>query len=169
MRANIANELERLKSEDTILRVLRNLKPTTFNEILQRTNVSSRTLSKHLGRLVDRSLIEKQDRKYRITAVGVEYLMPLAHQLEKFREHRKRLTSAAATLHLRDLAVEMTRISPSETCIGIIHVSVPRQPQWNSDERCKMDRALTQVMRTITHSVPKDCKEYNVTITGTLR
>jgi DNA-binding HxlR family transcriptional regulator len=168
MRPNIANEFERMKSEDTILTVLRNLKPTTFNEILLRANVSTRTLSKHLSRMVVRGLIEKQDRKYRITAVGVEYLPHLARQLEDFREHGKRLPSASANRHLLDDAVEVTTTrSPSETCIGIIHVSVPRRAE--PVERCKMDRALTKATYIIIHSVPKGCKEYNVTITGTLR
>jgi len=152
-----------LKSQYAILNALRDLKLTRFNEVLLKSKVSSRTLSKHLRLLVNRGLTQKQDRKYRITSVGVETLAQLADKLEKFHQHNLRLPSRR---NLRDYSVEVTRISPSETCVAIIHIMAPRR---GFSERTKIDRALTEAIRTIMECVPSDCKEYNVAISGTKR
>jgi DNA-binding HxlR family transcriptional regulator len=167
MPANITNEYEMLRREDAILGVLRNLELARFNEILEKARVSSRTLSKHLERLVNRGLIQKEDREYRITKAGVGYLSQLPSKLEKFRQHKMRLLSANVRQDLQDHAVEVTRISASETCIGIIRLSVRRERKFS--ESSSIDRALTVAMRTIRECVPPDCEQYNVTISGTKR
>jgi DNA-binding Lrp family transcriptional regulator len=169
MPANITNEFRVLESVNLILTALENLKPMRYKEIEERTGVSSRTLSKHLRDLVTRGLIDKRDRRYCITSIGLQYLPRLADQLGNFRQCKMTLASLGGKRLMRHTAVEVTRITPSETCVGIVHVSVPRRVE--SSERYKMDRALTNALYTIADSLslPKDFKEFTITITGARR
>jgi len=167
MPVNIYNEFRLLGSQHAILAALENLQPKRFKEILRESRVGRKTLSKHLNNLVARALVAKDDRWYRITSMGVGYLGHLAQQLEKFDQYRMRLASLNTKRLLRHDAVEVTRIGPSGTCIGIFHVSLPRRLRLQ--ERAKIDRALTETILIITGCVPEDSKRYDMTINGSLK
>jgi len=167
MLGNIHNEFQLLSSQHAILVALENLQPKKFKNIQSAAKVSSKTMSKHLGNLVAQGLVEKEDRKYRITSMGLEHLGHLAQQLRKYNRYRTRIASLNTKRLLRHDAIEVTGTGPSGACVGIVHVSLPRRLRLQ--ERSKIDHALTETIHIIARCLPKDSKRYDVTINGTLK
>jgi DNA-binding Lrp family transcriptional regulator len=160
--ANIANEFRFLSNEGAILAVLEK-GGARFKDLEERTRLSPRTLWKHLQSMSARGLIEGNG-GYRITSVGSKHLESLEEKLRSLSQLEKRPASIRARLLPRHYAVEVTRVTPSEKCVGLFRVSLVRE--LNFRERDKMDRALTEAINLIVNSIPADTKEYNATIAG---
>jgi DNA-binding HxlR family transcriptional regulator len=169
LQVNIWNEYKMLQNQSKILITLRTLELkdpelTGFSEIQIRTRVSSRTLSKHLKTLIGLGVIQKQGRSHRLTSMGITYMEQLPSQLKEFRRYEQMSPSTNEENLMRDSAMEVTKTSTSETCVGIIRYSVSRGEKFI--ERSSLDRILTEFMRIIMKGMPSVCREYEVTITG---
>ena len=104
---------------------------------------------------------------YRITSVGSKHLESLAEKLRSLSQLEKKPASTRARALPRHYAVEVTRVTPSEKCVGLFRVSLARE--LNLQERDIMDKALTKAIYLIVNSIPADTKEYNATIAGPFR
>lgn len=165
MPVNIYNEFQHLSSQHAILTALENLQPKKFKKIQSEAKVTSKTMSRHLGNLVGQGLVSKEDRGYRITSMGVEHLDHLVQHLKKFDQYRKKLASLGTKRLLRHDAIQVTSISRSGTCVGIVHVSLERR--LTVKERSKIDRILTDTIHIVACCVPKGSKRYDISISGT--
>jgi DNA-binding MarR family transcriptional regulator len=164
MCANVQNEVNFLKNESKMLAALERMGAGRFKDLEKMTELSPRTLSKHLGSTSARGLIERWDKGYRITNLGIEHLRRLEIQLRSLS--KRRLASMHRSLP-GHYAVEVTHVKSSERCVGLLSVSLARE--LNLRERSDMDRALTDAIDLIANSIPADSRGYNATIMSSFK
>jgi len=167
MHRNLENQYRTLYNDHKILTVLGESEPFGFRQIHRQAGGSQRTLWKHLKALHRRRAVRKIRGKYLITDAGLAFIGRLERQVKLFEQYKKDASYPSSRSYLQDYAVDITRIHASgHVCIGTFKVSLPGMLQ--PERRQELDKTLTQVVRIISSAIPKDVKEYEVTIAGTL-
>lgn len=89
MRQNPKNQFRILHNDHKILIALKRAGPSRFTELHRDIRSSQRTLAKHLKTLTDEGMIEKLDRVYNITELGLGSIGRLETQMEELRQYQK--------------------------------------------------------------------------------
>jgi hypothetical protein len=126
--------------------------PIAFNELQQKASVSSRTLAEHLKNFTP-TIAQKVGRKYRITQAGIERLKNIEQDLETWKRRGKRDYVEA---------VEVYFIGPEYSGKGILRVTSPKPLEVK--EYAKMDAAITSAFGTFRSLVPKDSKNWRLSV-----
>ena len=156
---NLGNELKLLAARYRILRALNSDgSPVPFNELQKNAAVSSRTLFKHLQRFLDsrQGIVEKlkDTGKYRLTEHGKVYR-------EKIRLELAERTRLGVYQSSPDI-IEVDSIGRDYFCRGTITISSQNKLQYG--ERQRLDKVLTQAIRTIKPAIPQGYRHAKVSI-----
>ena len=154
----VGNDQKYLDAEYRVLTCLYSSDSTLgFNELQERTSVSSRTLAKHLKNLVPKN-VRKEDKKYRITDAGRK----LVENMDQDREiGKKEGPPSYAEM------VKVYSLDRNNFCMGTVKVTSSKKllPQ----ERQKLDKAITNSIRTFNSIVPKESQNWKVSIYSHIR
>jgi DNA-binding HxlR family transcriptional regulator len=155
-----ASQTKYVTAEYQILRALESAdSPVGFNALEKRAGVSSRTLAKHLGRLVPK-LVHNVKGKYDLTNDGRRYKAEVESQLDEWRRRRR-------SNQPPEEIVEVYSVGPSYTCRGRFVVSCHGKLQER--ERESLDRALTEAIRTVKSAIPNASRTCRVSINWSSR
>ncbi len=157
----LKNRLQVKRNYRKILSALVRLGPTNFTMIHRAVGCSTRTLAKHLADLTTDGLIEKEGRRYSITAHGLRSTDKLDQQLKNYRTY----TPAVESKKQFECTVEVTRFShPSQMAMGLFRAVVKKQLQ--PSQRDELHKALTKMISIISSALPDETERYRVFITG---
>ena len=155
-----ANQPKYVTAEYQILRALESAdSPVGFNALEKRAGVSSRTLAKHLGRLVPK-LVHNVKGKYDLTDDGRRYKGEVESQLDEWRRSRR-------SNQPPEEIVEVYSVGPSHTCRGRFAVSCQRKLQMREHE--SLDKALTEAIRIVRSAIPNASRTCRVSINWSSR
>lgn len=150
----VGNVQEYLKAEYQVLKNLASSDSALgFNELQEKTSVSSRTLAKHLKNLVPKN-VQKEGEKYRITDEGRQLVTDIKRDLEIWKKKGGSRQSHVET-------VEVYSIGPKHFCKGTVKVTSTRE--LLPKERKKLDKAVTYAIRTFSSIVP-DSRNWRISI-----
>ncbi|MGA2785006.1 MAG: hypothetical protein ABSF09_09955 [Candidatus Bathyarchaeia archaeon] len=128
--------------------------PVPFNELQEKASISSRTLAKYIHN--SPKIVQKLGRKYSITEAGIERLRNIKRDLETW-------TKKEGDDGQYDVdPVEVVFIGPKNFCKGTLKLTSPRD--LLPGEREKMDRAITDAIRTFRSLVPEGSKNWRLSI-----
>ncbi len=128
--------------------------PIGFNELQEKSSVSSRTLAEHLKRFIP-TMARKVDGKYSITDTGRRRVENIERDLEMWTKQRNGHQYRAET-------VEVYSIGPKHFCKGRLIVTSPRK--LIPEERKKMDKAITHTIRTFSSIVPEGSRNWRISV-----
>ena len=149
----IGNVQKYFKTEYRVLRDLASSDSALgFNELQEKTSVSSRTLAKHLKNLVPKN-VQKEGEKYHITDSGRHFKTDVKRKL-------KHLKKKSCQSHVGK--VEVYSIGPKHFCKGTMEVTSTRE--LLPKEREKLDKAITYAIRTFRSIVPEDSRNWRISI-----
>jgi hypothetical protein len=151
----LPNMQKYLKAEYRILSELASADSAIgFNELQEKSSVSSRTLAEHLKHFIP-TMARKADGKYSITDTGRRRVENIERDLEMGTKRRNGHQYPAET-------VEVYSIGPEHFCKGRLTVTSPRK--LLPKEREKMDKALTHTIGTFSSIVPKDSRNWKISV-----
>ncbi|MCW4043712.1 MAG: hypothetical protein NWE90_08330 [Candidatus Bathyarchaeota archaeon] len=151
----VGNVQEYMKAEYQVLRDLASsYSALGFNELQEKTSVSSRTLAKHLKNLVPKN-VQKEGEKYRITDAGRQLVANIKPDLGTWTKKGGSRQSCVET-------VEVYSIGPKHFCKGTVKVTSTRE--LLPKEREKLDKAITHAIRTFSSIVPEDSGNWRISI-----
>ena len=150
----VGNVQEYMKAEYQVLRDLASsYSALGFNELQEKTSVSSRTLAKHLKNLVPKN-VQKEGKKYRITDTGRQLVADIK------RDFMWKKKGGSRQSHVE--SVEVYSIGPKHFCKGSVKVTSTRE--LLPKERKKLDKAVTYAIRTFNSIVPEDSRNWRISI-----
>jgi DNA-binding PadR family transcriptional regulator len=128
--------------------------PVAFNQLQKKASVSSRTLAKYIRD--SPTIVQKLERKYSITEAGIERVRNIKRDLETWTEKE-----GDGSQYDVD-PVEVFFIGPKNFCKGTLKVTSPRK--LLPGEREKMDRAISDAIRTFRSLIPEGSKNWRLSI-----
>ncbi|WP_455279345.1 DUF7347 domain-containing protein [[Eubacterium] cellulosolvens] len=128
-----------------------------FNELQEKTTVSSRTLAKHLKNLVPKN-VQKDGKKYRITDAGRKLV-------EDIKQDPKVWKKGGHQSHVE--MVEVYSIDRNHFCRGTVKVKFNRK--LLPKERKKLDKAITHTIRTFSSIIPEESRNWRFSIYSHIR
>ena len=129
--------------------------PVAFNQLQEKASISSRTLAEYIQNFTP-TIVQKHGRKYSITEAGIERLRNIKRDLETWT--KKRYESRQDYVE----TVPVFFIGPKNFCKGTLKLTSPRKLLL--EEREKMDRAITDAIRTFRSLVPEGSKNWRLSI-----
>ena len=130
--------------------------PVAFNQLQEKASISSRTLAKYIQN--SQTIVQKLGRKYSITEAGIERLRNIKRDLETWTKKR----DGSRQYYVEEDPIEVFFIGPKNFCKGTLKVTPTRK--LLPGEREKMDRAISDAIRTFRSLVPEGSKNWRLSI-----
>ena len=137
------NERKYVRAQSLILATLETGSRMGFNELEKGAGVSSRTLAKHLRVLVP-EIVEKVGEKYALTNVGRRRLESIRHQIEDWSKYSPR--------DVPPEKIEVYMVGRAYSCRSVLTVVSSRA--LHPEQRMRLDRAMTDLIKSIKQSIP---------------